>query len=123
MDVLRCLLPEMVRKEIWTHLLAYNLLRSVMAQAAQTHGLPPWQISFQGALQMVLSFASLWDGANADQLREMYALLLRALASHRVGKRPDRIEPRKRKRRPRHYPNFMQPRKQARAAILNRKAA
>jgi len=123
MDVLRCLSPEMVRKEIWTHLLAYNLLRTVMAQAAQAHSLAPWQISFKGALQTVLAFASLLDGARADRLSGLYALLLQAVASHRVGARPDRIEPRKRKRRPRHYPKLMQPRKQARAAMFNRKAA
>jgi hypothetical protein len=123
MDVLRCLSPEMVRKEIWMHLLAYNLLRTVMAQAAQAHGVAPWQISFKGALQMVLAFASLLDGARADRLRELYALLMQAVASNRVGGRPDRVEPRKRKRRPRHYPHLTQPRKQARAAIFNRKAA
>jgi IS4 transposase len=123
MDVLRCLSPDMVRKEIWTHLLAYNLLRTVMAQAAHAHGLAPWQISFKGTLQLVLAFASLLEGASADRLRELYALLLQAVASNRVGERPDRVEPRKRKRRPRHYPNLTQPRKQARAAIFDRKAA
>jgi hypothetical protein len=118
MDVLRCLTPDMVRKEIWVHLLAYNLLRTVMAQAAKEHGLEPWQISFKGALQTVLAFADALADATAKGLPALYAALLQAVASHRVGDRPDRVEPRKRKRRPKHYPNLTQPRQQARAALL-----
>jgi hypothetical protein len=53
MDVLRCKTPEMVRKEIWTHLLAYNLLRTVMAVAAAESGVEPRKISFKGAKQAV----------------------------------------------------------------------
>jgi len=123
MDVLRCLAPEMVRKEIWTHLLAYNLLRTVMAQAAQAHGLAPWHLSFKGALQTVLAFASLLDSAHAERLSHLYVRLLRAVASRRVGERPGRVEPRQRKRRPRHYPHLTQPRKQARAKLFHRMAA
>src|SRR5262249_59142201 len=53
MDVLRCKTPEMIHKEIWVHLLAYNLLRTVMAVAAAEHGLEPRQVSFTGAKQAV----------------------------------------------------------------------
>ena len=56
MDVLRCKTPAMVRKEIWAHLLAYNLIRGVMAEAARRHGVPPRQLSFQGARQMLEGF-------------------------------------------------------------------
>jgi hypothetical protein len=120
MDVLRGLTPEMVRKEVWVHLLAYNLLRTVLAQAAREHGLAPWQISFKATLQMVLAFAETLAGAPMARLPELYASLLLAVASHRVGDRPDRVEPRKRKRRPKHYPILTQPRKQAREALLGR---
>jgi Transposase DDE domain/Insertion element 4 transposase N-terminal len=120
MDVLRCLTPEMVRKEVWVHLLAYNLLRTVMAQAAQGHGLEPWQISFKGALQTVLAFAEALAQASALTLPVLYAALLAAVASHRVGDRPDRVEPRKRKRRPKHYPYLTQPRDEARKALMPR---
>ena len=51
MDVLRCKTPELVRKEIWTHILAYNLIRTIMAQAATKHGIDPRSISFKGAIQ------------------------------------------------------------------------
>src|SRR5262249_24527158 len=48
---LRCKTPELVRKEIWTHVLAYNLMLTLMAQAAATHDLQPRSISFKGAIQ------------------------------------------------------------------------
>lgn len=120
MDVLRCLSPALVRKEVWVHLLAYNLLRTVLAQAAQGHGLEPWQISFKGALQTVLAFAEALADAAAERWPALYAVLLAAVASHRVGDRPDRVEPRKRKRRPKHYPYLMQPRDEARKALMPR---
>ena len=56
MDVLRCKTPEMVRKEVWAHVLAYNLIRTVMAQAAAGHDAEPRSISFKGALQTLEAF-------------------------------------------------------------------
>src|SRR4051794_35131712 len=57
MDVLRCRAPEMIHKEIWAHILAYNLLRTVMAVAAAEHGIEPRRVSFKGAKQAVTAFA------------------------------------------------------------------
>jgi len=57
MDILRSKTPAMVRKEMWAHLLAYNLIRTVMAQAAQQHDLPPREISFKGTVQTLAAFA------------------------------------------------------------------
>src|SRR5262249_60444714 len=57
MDVLRCKAPEMVEKEIWTHLLAYNLLRTVMAVAAAEGGIEPRRLSFPGAKPAVTAVA------------------------------------------------------------------
>jgi hypothetical protein len=56
MDVLRCKTPELVRKEIWTHILAYNLIRTIMAQAAAKHGVVPRTISFKGTVQTLEAF-------------------------------------------------------------------
>ena len=56
MDVLRCKTPELVRKELWTHILAYNLIRTIMAQAATKHGIEPRSISFKGAIQTLEAF-------------------------------------------------------------------
>lgn len=119
LDVLRCQTPAMVRKEFWAHLLAYNLIRSVLARAALDLGTAPTALSFTGALQAIRAFGERLldaDGATAEALD---AWLLLTVACHQVGDRPDRVEPRCRKRRPKHYPNLTQPRDQARKALLN----
>src|SRR5207248_4014541 len=56
MDILRCKTPELVRKEIWTHILAYNLIRTIMAQAASKHDIDPRTTSFKGAMQTLAAF-------------------------------------------------------------------
>jgi hypothetical protein len=117
MDVLRCKTPELVRKEIWTHLLAYNLIRTVMAQAAVQHGIQPRTISFKGAIQTLQAFHPMIQQAPASQLPTLYEHLFHALLNHRVGNRPDRYEPRARKRRPKPYPLLMVPRAEARKAL------
>jgi hypothetical protein len=120
MEILRCQTPAMVRKEIWAHLLAYNLIRKVMAQAAQEHNVTPRQLSFAGAMQTVNEFRTLLlTTADAD-LPALGRDILKAIASHRVGDRPDRCEPRKVKRRPKGYSRMTKPRAQERAACLNR---
>ena len=101
MDVLRCKTPEMVRKEIWTHLLAYNLLRTVMAVAAAESDTEPRKISFKGAKQAVTAFAPKIEAARPEDRPALIDALLVVIAYHRVGDRPGRWEPRARKRRPR----------------------
>ncbi len=117
MDVLRCLSPGMVRKEVWAHLLGDNLVRTVMAQAAQQHGRLPRQVSFTGALQVVTAFADTLRRAERGELPALPAALLAAVARHEVGNRPDRAEPRARKRRPKHYPLLTRPRAEARKRL------
>lgn len=116
MEVLRCQSPEMVHKEIWVHLLAYNLVRKVMAQAAQEHELKPRQLSFAGAVQTLNEFRPLLLAATAAELAALSEAILNAIAGHRVGNRPDRWEPRKVKRRPNGYSRMLKPRDQERAA-------
>jgi hypothetical protein len=100
MDVLRCKTPEMVEKEIWAHLLAYNLLRTVMAVAASENDVEPREISFKGAKQALTAFAPKLEAARPEQRAELVDAMLKAVAYHRVGNRPGRWEPRARKRRP-----------------------
>lgn len=117
MSILRGKTPAMVRKELWAHFLAYNLIRTLMAQAALRHDVLPRDISFTGALQSLRAFASPLQAAGADELPALVDRLLTAIAQHRVGHRPDRYEPRARKRR---YSNFMQlrpPRAEAKALL------
>jgi len=122
MDILRCKSPEMVRKEIWTHILAYNLIRTIMAQAATKHGIDPRSISFKGTLQTLEAFQPLIDfqAQRGSSFRmNLYQHLLDAIAVHRVADRPDRFEPRKRKRRPKPYDRLMKSRHEAKLDILN----
>jgi hypothetical protein len=112
MRELRGRTPEMVRKEVWAHALAYNLVRTAMAQAAARHGLLPRTISFAGAVQTLAAFRpllALGAGGGADPAR-VYRALLGAIAAHRVGDRPDRYEPRLKKRRRNYYDWLTRPR-------------
>lgn len=118
MDVLRCKTPEMVRKEIWAHLLAYNLIRTVMAQVAQTYKVEPWRISFKATLQTLKAFALPLLTCTKSKLPEVIDELLLAVARHGVGNRPDRVEPRALKRRPKPYDLLNKPRDQARKLEL-----
>jgi Transposase DDE domain len=118
MEILRCKTPEMVRKEIWAHLLAYNLIRKVMAQAALAQQLTPRQISFAGAMQTLNEFRTHLLQASADELSELTRRILAAIARHRVGNRPGRCEPRKVKRRPKGYSRLLVPRAEERAKLM-----
>lgn len=116
MDILRCKTPELVRKEIWTHVLAYNLIRTIMAQAASQHGLEPRSISFKGTVQTLEAFRpvlALQEQQDRECRLQVYRQLLEAIAVHRVADRPDRVEPRLRKRRPKHYGFLRKPRQEA----------
>jgi hypothetical protein len=113
MGELRCKAPELVRKEVLAHVLAYNLLRAVIAQAAARQGVAPRAISFTGAMQTLEAFQPLLEfGAARDAAGRLglYHELLAAIASHRVGDRPDRYEPRLKKRRRNNYDWLTEPR-------------
>jgi hypothetical protein len=121
MDILRCKTPELVHKEVWTHILAYNLIRTIMAQTATNHGIEPRTISFKGTLQTLEAFRPLLDfqGRRDATFRAiLYQQLLDAVALHRVANRPDRFEPRYRKRRSKRYAELKSPRHEAKHAKL-----
>jgi putative transposase len=119
MEILRCQTPEMVRKEIWAHLLAYNLVRKVMAQAAALKGWTPRQVSFAGAMQTLNEFRTLLLTVTDSAAEALLRQILEAIGSHRVGQRPNRVEPRKVKRRPKGYSRMLRPRAEERAELLN----
>jgi hypothetical protein len=98
LDVLRCKTPEMVAKEIFCHILAYNLLRGVMTASAKRTGVMPRQLSVKGAMQAVESFTPAMMATNAGEV--LYDAFLTTVSAHRVGNRPGRLEPRFKKRRP-----------------------
>jgi hypothetical protein len=114
MDILRCMTPQMVEKELWVNLLAYNLIRLLMAQAAVESGLRPRQLSFKHTVQIWTQWTLLNTSRNQDWQRD---ILFKLIAQVRVGERPGRLEPRARKRRPKPYPWLKVPRKLARQQI------
>jgi Transposase DDE domain len=118
MDVLRCQSPEMVEKELRMHLLAYNLIRGVMAQAAEAHGREPRRVSFTGAWQTMKAFHESLVGASRAERERLVAAMLKAIAGHRVGDRPGRVEPRATKRRPKKLRYLNEPRREARKRLM-----
>ena len=108
MDQLRCKTPERVRNEFWMHLLGYNLIRGVMASAALASGRSPWEVSFKGTLQTLHHFLPTLLSTISSE--SWCKALLAAIATHIVGHRPGRFEPRKVKRRHKHYQYLCKPR-------------
>ena len=118
MGILRGKSPQTVRKEIWMHLLVYNLVRTLMAQAARVAHVRPDEISFTGALQSLNAFLSPMRALRTpDDAQVLHEVLLWAIGEHRVGQRPDRYEPRAVKRRPKNYPKLQEPRKLAKQRL------
>lgn len=101
-------------KEIWVTLLAYNLIRMMMAQAARYANCFPRQISFKHTVQVCVVLV---QGHELILHDAMQIQLLEIIAQVRVGKRPGRVEPRAVKRRPKPYSFLTVPRDAARAKI------
>ena len=114
MDVLNCQTPQMNEKQMWVYLLAYNLIRLLMTQAALDAGVHPRKLSFKHTVQMWMEWTSQRLSNNPARHNPT---LFRLIAQLKVGNRPDRIEPRARKRRPKPYPWLKVPRDMARRQI------
>ena len=114
MERLRCKTPEMVIKELWVYMLAYNMIRLLMAQAALLADQIPRQLSFKHTVRVWLSWQQ--RGGPTDDGVCIQALLV-LIAEPRVGLRPGRIEPRALKRRANNFPLMTKPRKEARAEV------
>ena len=118
MDVLRCKTPAMVRKEIWVCLLAYNLIRKAMLEAALETGLSPRELSFATAMQTIGASWMLLACAAEALSSSLIPVQLASLAEQTVGNRPNRIEPRAVKRRPQPLALLTKPRDEARKELL-----
>jgi len=110
MEILRCKCPDMIRKEIATHLLAYNLVRTVMAQAAQLAHVLPRQLSFKATIQVLNAFEENLRFCPRARLTTRHAIVLVSIAQAILPVRPDRVEPRAVKRRPKPCKLLTQPR-------------
>lgn len=118
MDILRCKTPEMVRKEVAVHLLAYTLVRAVMAQAANLGGILARALSFKGALQLLNAYHQQLRHSTGARTGVMMSHLLGAVALLRLPVRPGRVEPHAIKRRPKQHWLLNVPRVVARAALI-----
>lgn len=117
LDHVRCKTPEMVRRELWVTLLAYNLIRKVIAMSAALHQKQPRQLGFTRVCQSLLaSWMLLATGACPDS-QTLYHTTLAQIATNEVANRPGRIEPRVLKRRRHRYPLMQRPRAQLQAEL------
>ena len=114
MNILRCRSPEMAIKEVWATLLAYNLIRLMMAQSAILAGVLPRNLSFKHCLQLWLAWRQQYQLASDIAYRQLFQLM----SEQRVGNRPGRTEPRAVKRRPKPHPLLTRPRHEARQYVL-----
>ena len=114
MNILRCRSPEMATKEVWTTMLAYNLIRLMMAQSALLADIKPRNLSFKHCVQLWLAWRQRYPLTDELDYRQLFKLM----SQQRVGNRPGRIEPRAVKRRPKAYPLLTKPRNEARQHVL-----
>jgi len=111
LDVLRCESPEMVQKEVWLQVIAHNLIRALMVEAAWTHHVDLTRLSFKGTVDTLRQ----WTPLLAPRIfasKHARQELLRIIAADSVPLRPDRVEPRAKKRRPKNYQLLTKPRHQ-----------
>lgn len=121
MDVLRGKTPDVVHKEIHMHLLAYNLIRCLMWQAAREHGRDLHRLSFAGTVDRLNAILPYWWMARSvEEHRQLHRILLAWLARDLLPHRPDRIEPRAVKRRPKGYPRLNRPRTEMKKILLQK---
>ena len=123
MDILRAKSPAMIEKEIAVDLLAYNLVRGLMARAAAATPVIARGLSFKGALQLLLAFQQHLRWAGRKSVDTMSAHLLGAISAMKLPIRPGRVEPRAIKRRPRPHALLTVPRQIARARIIRARGA
>jgi hypothetical protein len=113
METLRCQSPEMAEKELLAYLVAHNLIRCVMAQAAARYPVELERISFKGSLDALRQYSAAMAQARTHKLRQqLWEDLLGNLARDLVPLRPNRREPRAVKHRPKEYPLLNRPRRQ-----------
>jgi hypothetical protein len=117
MEMLTAKTPEMVCKEIWTHLLAYNLLRTLMEQAAPLLAYQRARLSFQGARQQFNQLLALLATTTNTARQRLYDHLLQSIADDPLPLRPNRHEPRVVKRRPKPFPRMRLPRNVLKAKL------
>ena len=122
MDILTCKTPEMLYRELIMNLIAYNLIRCLMVEAASLHEVDLERISFKGSLDTLRHFSPVIAQARSRrQQSQLTNDMLAALAGDPLPDRPNRIEPRNQKRRRKAYPVLTKLRAELRARLLRSK--
>ncbi len=109
MEHLRCMSPSMVRKEVYAHLIAYNLIRDLIIRTSILYDTSPKLLSHKGAVQALNAFASALV-SGATRLDELEVALYDSISEHPIGNRKPRVHPREIKRRPKSYKLMQKPR-------------
>lgn len=121
MEHLHAKTPQMVQKEFYVHLLAYNLIRQLQCESGNQHGILPILLSFKATIQHLLNFLLILAFAHRQLRWFFYHQLLAQIACETLPFRPNRVEPRVVKRRSKKYPRLKMPRRQLKRKCLNRK--
>lgn len=113
MDHLRCKSPSMVRKEIYAHMISYNLVRDLIVRTALRYLTAPKYLSHTAAVQALNAFSEKLQ-ADSNRIEQLERALLESISEHPVGNRKPRVHPREVKRRPKPYKFMNRPRHAAR---------
>jgi hypothetical protein len=116
MEHLQSKTPEMVRKEFYVHLLAYNLIRATLWEAGIKHNVHPLKLSYKGAIQHVLSFVTIL--AFMRNRESIYGVMLSIISQDKLLERPFRVEPRMVRAKKRQFPRLTRPRKEIRQKLI-----
>jgi len=108
--------PEMVRKEFYVHLLAYNLIRATLWEAGIKHNVPPSRLSYKGAIQHVLNFVPILAIMKDRDI--IYGVMLTIISRGKLPERPFRVEPRMVRSKKRQFPRLTQPRQEIRQKLI-----
>ncbi len=114
MDILSCKSPQMVEKELMMYVIAYNLVRAIMMEAACAHRVQIGKISFKGTVSTLRQWSPIMAGAqmSGNGRNDLYQKMLYYIAKDKLPHRPNRVEPRAKKRRPKSYQYLTKPRKE-----------
>ena len=118
MDRLSCKTPDMVKKELAAHLLAFNIIRKLIVEACAKHQELPWKISFKATLQLLNQFIPHLAVASANKRMRLYNELLLLIVKNKVGNRPHRVEPRKVRQQTKSFPVLKGNRKDEQLKLL-----
>ena len=108
--------PEMVRKEFYVHLLAYNLIRATLWESGIKHQVHPLRLSFKGSIQHVLNFVPILAIIKDRDI--IYAAMLTIISQGKLPERPFRIEPRMVRSKKRSFPRLTRPRQEIRQKLI-----